>query len=115
MVAQVVKENEAGFLPPLKTKVDSMDEYDVVFVGFPTRDMQMPPPIKSFLKNYDLRGKTVIPFNTNAGYGVGSGFGTVEYKRGHRQPEEPISVGHPDGVAGKRVEGRQHRLQQDKR
>jgi len=78
MVQQVVKENESGYLPPLKTKIDSMEGYDVVFVGFPTWDMQMPPPMKSFLKYYDLTGKTVIPFNTNAGYGVGSGFQMVK-------------------------------------
>lgn len=34
--------------------------------------------MKSFLHQYDLRGKTIIPFNTNAGYGVGSSFQTVK-------------------------------------
>ena len=77
-VEQVVKENETGYLPPLKTKIDSITTYDVVFVGFPTWDMKTPPPIKSFLHQHDLAGKTVIPFNTNAGYGIGSGFETVK-------------------------------------
>ncbi|GAA3958722.1 flavodoxin family protein [Mucilaginibacter dorajii] len=77
-VQQVVKENETNFLPPLKTKIDSFEMYDVVFVGFPTWDMKMPPPMKSFLHEYNLGGKTVIPFNTNAGYGVGSGFDSVK-------------------------------------
>ena len=77
-VQQVVDENASGYLPPLKTKIDSIGKYDVVFIGFPTWDMQMPPPMKSFLHQYDLSGKTVIPFNTNAGYGVGSGFQTVK-------------------------------------
>ncbi len=77
-VAQVVRENNAGFLPPLKTIIDSSEQFDVVFVGFPTWDMKMPPPMKSFLRKYDMSGKTVIPFNTNAGYGVGSGFQTVK-------------------------------------
>jgi flavodoxin len=76
-VQQVVDENANGYLPPLKTKIDSIEKYDVVFVGFPTWDMKMPPPMKSFLHQYDLSGKTIIPFNTNAGYGVGSGFETV--------------------------------------
>lgn len=40
--------------------------------------MQLPPPIKSFLTKYDLSNKTVIPFNTNAGYGIGSSFDTVK-------------------------------------
>jgi len=77
-VQQVVKENETGYLPPLKTKIDSIGKFEVVFVGFPTWDMKMPPPVKSFLHQYNLSGKTVIPFNTNAGYGVGSGFQTVK-------------------------------------
>ena len=77
-VQQVVKENETGYLPPLKTKIDSIQNYDVVFVGFPTWGMKLPPPMKSFLKQYDLSGKTVVPFNTNGGYGVGSSFETVK-------------------------------------
>lgn len=77
-VQQVVNENEAGYLPPLKTKIDSIQNYNVVFVGFPTWGMKLLPPMKSFLHQYDLSGKTVIPFNTNAGYGVGSSFQTVK-------------------------------------
>ena len=77
-VQQVVDENASGYLPPLKTKIDSIEKYDVVFLGFPTWDMKMPPPVKSFLLQYNLSGKTIIPFNTNAGYGVGSGFDTVK-------------------------------------
>lgn len=74
IVTQVDRENEEGYLPPLKTKIEDIGAYDVVFVGFPTWDMQMPPPMKTFLTENDLSGKTVIPFNTNAGFGVGQGF-----------------------------------------
>jgi flavodoxin len=77
-VQQVVNENETGYLPPLKTKIDSIQNYDVVFVGFPTWGMKLPPPMKSFLHQYNLNGKAVIPFNTNDGYGIGSSFGTVK-------------------------------------
>jgi flavodoxin len=77
IVAQVEEENRSGYLPPLKTKID-IDKYDIVFVGFPTWGMQLPPPMKSFLNQYNLKGKTVIPFNTNAGYGIGSSFDTVK-------------------------------------
>lgn len=78
IVDQVARENETGFLPLLQTKIEKLDAYEVVFVGFPTWGMQLPPPMKSFLNEYDLSGKTVIPFNTNAGYGIGSGFETVK-------------------------------------
>jgi flavodoxin len=77
-VQQVVRENETGYLPQLKTKIDSIQNYDVVFVGFPTWGMKLPPPMKSFLKQYDLSGKTIVPFNTNDGYGIGSSFETVK-------------------------------------
>lgn len=77
IVAQVQRENETGYLPPLATRIPDIRQYGTVFVGFPTWGMRLPPPIKSFLKEYDLRGKTVIPFNTNGGYGVGSGFRQV--------------------------------------
>jgi flavodoxin len=78
IVSQVARENETGFLPLLKTKIDHIEKYDIVFVGFPTWGMQLPPPMKSFLKQYNLSGKIIIPFNTNAGYGIGSSFQTVK-------------------------------------
>ncbi|QNA46212.1 flavodoxin family protein [Lacibacter sediminis] len=78
IVEQVANENATGFLPVLKTKIDSIEKYDFVFIGFPTWGMQLPPPMKSFLKQYDLDGKIIIPFNTHAGYGVGSGFETLK-------------------------------------
>jgi flavodoxin len=77
-VQQVVRENESGYLPPLKTKIDRIEQYDFVFLGFPTWGMRLPPPVKSFLHQYDLKRKTVIPFNTNGGYGPGSSFQTVK-------------------------------------
>jgi len=77
IVAQVAKENETGYLPPLKTTV-KVDQYDTLFIGFPTWGMQLPPPIKSFLKSHDLKNKVIIPFNTHAGYGVGSGFNQIK-------------------------------------
>lgn len=77
-VAQVEKENQTGFLPPLKTRIENIEKYDIVFVGFPTWGMQLPPPMKTFLSQNDLKDKTIIPFNTNAGYGIGTSFETVK-------------------------------------
>jgi len=72
-VEQVRQENQAGYLPALKTTIKNITSYDVIFLGFPTWGMQMPPPVKSFLAEHQLGDTTVIPFNTNAGYGIGSG------------------------------------------
>lgn len=77
-VDQVAEENRSGFLPPLKIVIADFEKYDIVYVGFPTWGMQLPPPMKSFLNQYNFKGKTVIPFNTNAGYGIGNSFETVK-------------------------------------
>lgn len=99
-VKQVARENETGYLPELKTKIDSIDKFDTVFIGFPTWGMQLPPPMKSFLKQYKLNGKVVIPFNTNAGYGVGSSFETVKQLCPGSEILDGFSV-----VGGKEKEG----------
>lgn len=78
IVAQVARENETGTLPPLKTEIENIGDYNTVFVGFPTWGMRLPPPMKSFLNEYDLSEKTVIPFNTNGGYGLGSSIRQIE-------------------------------------
>lgn len=73
-VAQVQREDESGYLPPLKISLGDLSSYERIFIGFPTWNIQLPPPIRSFLAEYDLHDKAVAPFNTHAGYGVGSGF-----------------------------------------
>lgn len=78
IVEQVATENKNGYLPPLKTQVNNIQVYDKVFIGYPTWDMQLPPPVKTFLSSHDLKGKTIIPFNTNAGYGLGASRSQLE-------------------------------------
>lgn len=68
--AQTEKEQNAR--PALSTHVDNMDEYDVIFIGYPTWWSSVPMPIYSFLEEYDLSGKTVIPFRTHHEGSVGT-------------------------------------------
>lgn len=72
IVQQVSEEYAKEFLPPLKTKIEDIEQYDTVFIGFPTWAMNLPPPIQSFLNENKFKGKTLVPFNTNAGYGLGN-------------------------------------------
>ncbi|MCP9757185.1 flavodoxin [Lacihabitans sp. CCS-44] len=71
-VEQVSNELRTGFLPPLKTRIENWSQYDFIFIGFPTWAMSLPPPMQSFLHQYNFEGKTLVPFNTNGGYGLGS-------------------------------------------
>jgi len=70
-VAQATRERDSGYEPPLAAKLDDIAAYDEIFLGFPVWGETAPPPIRSFLKVHDLRGKTLRPFITHGGYGVG--------------------------------------------
>ena len=71
-VAQATRERDSEFEPPLAEKVTDIATYDEIYLVFPVWGETMPPPVRSFLKTHDLRGKTVRPFITHGGYGVGS-------------------------------------------
>jgi len=49
-----------------------MADYDTVFLGFPIWGETTPAVIRSFLRAHDLSGKTLIPFVTHGGYGLGN-------------------------------------------
>lgn len=51
---------------------EEMSTYDIIFLGFPNWWTTMPMPLFTFLEQYDLSGKTVIPFCTHGGSGLGS-------------------------------------------
>lgn len=57
--------------PKIKDKVHQMDQYDQIFLGFPIWWYQAPTIINSFLEQYDLKGKIIIPFATSGGSGMG--------------------------------------------
>ena len=51
--------------PALAGSVENMDEYDIVFVGYPVWWHATPAPVNTFLESYDLTGKLIIPFCTS--------------------------------------------------
>ena len=55
--------------PELAGTVENMDDYDVVFIGYPIWHGHLPQAIFTFMESYDFSGKTVIPFNTHEGSG----------------------------------------------
>lgn len=57
--------------PEIARVRDNMEEYDTVFVGFPIWWYVAPTIINTFLESYDMTGKTIIPFATSGGSGMG--------------------------------------------
>ena len=77
VVDQNHEEMNAGTLPELKPSELDVSSYDIVFIGYPVWATNAPQAIFSFLSQYDLSGKTVIPFCTHDGYGAGSSYGDI--------------------------------------
>ena len=66
-----VEMNDESSRPAVASHVEDMAQYDTVFVGFPIWWYQAPRIIETFLESYDFAGKTVIPFATSGGSGMG--------------------------------------------
>ena len=77
-VEQARRQRDAGARPPLKTVVANIDAYATVFLGFPIWGATAPPIIRSFLLAHDLSGKTVRPFITHGGYGLGDSLAVLK-------------------------------------
>ncbi|WP_320997586.1 flavodoxin [Enterocloster bolteae] len=78
LIDQGGEEKNQGARPELESHVESMSDYDIVFLGFPNWWYDMPMPLYSFLEEYDFSGKTVIPFVTSASSGFSGTIGTLQ-------------------------------------
>lgn len=64
------EEKASNARPALATHVENMDEYDIVFLGFPNWWYTIPMAVHTFLEEYDFSGKTIIPFVTHGTGGL---------------------------------------------
>ncbi len=78
VVDQNHQEQDEGSMPELSTVVENMDQYEIVFIGYPIWATTIPRPVISFIEQYDLSGKIIIPFCTHGGYGSGSSYTEIE-------------------------------------
>lgn len=66
-----VEMNDPACRPEIAGAVENMEQYDTIFVGFPIWWYVEPRIVDTFLEGYDFSGKTVIPFATSGGSGIG--------------------------------------------
>ena len=71
VVEQARQELDSGYKPALKTKIENIKPYDLVFIGYPVWWGTFPAPVKTFLSEYDFSGKTIAPFCTHEGSSLG--------------------------------------------
>lgn len=85
-------EMNEGYLPPLAESNLDMSRYDTVFIGYPVWATDVPQAVLSFLDEYDLSGKTVVPFCTHDGYGAGGSYGTISQASHAADSREGIAI-----------------------
>ena len=74
-VATEEKRNDA--MPEIAAEVENIEQYDTIFLGYPNWHANMPRIIYSFLDQYDLSGKTIVPFVTSGGSGFSNTISTI--------------------------------------
>lgn len=107
VVDQNHEEMNAGTLPELVASDLDVSGYDTVFIGYPVWATNAPQAIFSFLSQYNMSGKTVIPFCTHDGYGAGSSYNDIaEAIDGETAVLDGLAIEAPDvPAAGDTVAG----------
>ena len=77
-IDQGQEEQSAGARPELSTHIENLDSYDTIFLGFPNWWGDMPMAVYSFLDEYDLSEKTIVPFVTSGGSGFSGSISDIE-------------------------------------
>ncbi|MDF2921760.1 MAG: putative flavodoxin [Paenibacillaceae bacterium] len=77
LIDQAKEEQNRKFRPAIKARIENMDQYGTIFLGYPNWWSDMPMILYTFLEKYDLAGKTIIPFNTHGGSGFSNTVKTI--------------------------------------
>lgn len=72
------EEQSQNARPPIIGRVEGMEEYDMLILGFPNWWGTMPMPVYTFLEAYDFSGTTILPFCTHEGSGLGRSEGEIK-------------------------------------
>lgn len=64
--------------PELSSELENLEDYDVIFLGYPNWNADLPMPLYTFLESYDFSGKTIIPFVTHGGSGFSRTISTIQ-------------------------------------
>ena len=67
-----LEQNDPSARPGISGGVENMEDYDIIFIGYPIWHGQAPRIISTFLESYDFSGKTIVPFCTSHSSGIGS-------------------------------------------
>ncbi|MGN0317862.1 MAG: flavodoxin [Candidatus Fimousia sp.] len=73
-----IEMNDPNARPAISGSVENMEQYDIVFIGYPIWWGEAPRIVSTFMESYDFSGKTIVPFCTSASSGIGSSATNLE-------------------------------------
>lgn len=73
-----IEMNDPDARPAISGSVENMGQYDIVFIGYPIWWGDAPRIVSTFVESYDFSGKTIVPFCTSGGSGIGSSASNLE-------------------------------------
>ncbi|MGN0502630.1 MAG: flavodoxin [Ruminococcus sp.] len=77
-IAQAQTDQSSNARPDLKSFPETLNEYDVIYLGYPNYWSTMPMAVFTFLEHFDYSGKTIKPFCTHEGSGLGSSINDIK-------------------------------------
>lgn len=77
-IAEAQADQKRDARPELKTYPDSIDAYDIIYLGYPNYWSTMPMAVFTFLEHFDFSGKIIKPFCTHEGSGLGASIGDIK-------------------------------------
>ena len=91
------KDVNSGARPELKTKIENMEQYDTIIIGYPNWWATIPMPIATFLEEYDFSNKTIIPFCSHGGGGFGQSITDIAKLAPNSRIGEGLSIHYSGG------------------
>lgn len=73
-----IEMNDDSARPAISGSVEDMEQYSIVFIGYPIWWGEAPRIVSTFMESYDFSGKTIVPFCTSGGSGIGSSATNLE-------------------------------------
>ena len=86
--------------PAISGSIDNFDSYEIVFVGYPIWWGTLPKIVNTLLDTYDFSGKTVIPFCTSGGSGIGTSVSAIREAEPEASVLDGLRVGDTSDIAG---------------
>lgn len=91
-IAEAKEDQRRDARPELANYLDSIDEYDMIYLGYPNYWGTMPMAVFTFLEKYDFSGKTIKPFCTHEGSGMGKSESDIKKLCGNAKVEKGLAI-----------------------